>query len=230
MTLVASRTPSLRWQLSAIIGIVFVGSSLYVTPLLVRPVETKQVESKEASVFANAVNSLGFTPYHPTYESSLYPATPPVLNGYGGSPYSNRTVDFKLGKVWVRQGALLTGQDKVMNFVNNCDIHTIWSTMDTHTSVPQRDVDRSLDNFKKCKVVHETPLGNKVYLQSIGKSAYFYIKIGTTNLVIVFDESYRNEYDPSKLPELTKVIDSLEPLDVSRIQKGNETIYSFGSD
>jgi len=117
---------SVRRTPSIVIGTIFLGLTLYFTPILTHPIEARRATAKADASFKSAVNGLSFSPYYPTYSSSIYPASAAKLNGYENIAYSNETVTFTLGDAEVKQGGYLNGQDKVMNFVDNCTIYRLW--------------------------------------------------------------------------------------------------------
>lgn len=214
---------------SIAIGAVALGLLLYLTPILTHPIEARRATAKINSTFKQTVQQLNFTSYYPSYKSTALPTTYPLLNGYADTIYLSETIDFFLGKAWVRQSQLLEGQSKIMDFTNNCDILAVWSSMGNGTTINAATIENSRNNPKMCNLIQITPSGKNVYLLEVGNSAFIYTQIDGTNIVIVFDEFYHNKYDPTQLPEILKIIDSLEPLDKSRLKMGEELTFSFGS-
>lgn len=207
-------------------GVIVLGLSLVLTPAVTNPIVAQQFVSKDNNDFKQGVESLQFTPYYPSYASSVYAASVAKLNGYSNDAYSNETVTFSLGRAYVKQSALLQGQGEIMDFVKNCDISSIWYAME-QGSVKEQEIKRSQDNPQKCTIVHTTPEGKKVYFKTDGQWTKFYIQLNQTNLIIEFDDLNRRKYDPAQQGELFKVIDSLQPLDKVKLENGNK--YGYGS-
>lgn len=215
--------------LAGIIGAIVVGLSIYFTPLVVSHIAYQKMESRNENEFQRATQSLKFTPFYPTYKSSIYPASPAKLNGYRNEAYTNETVTFLLGRAQVKQSALLEGQDKVMDFTKNCSFYRIWFDMENGTSIKERDIQSSLDNPQKCNLLQTTPSGKKVYFYSNGQWTGFYVKLDRTNFIIEFDDVNGRKYDVGHQDELLKIIDSLQPLDKTKLENGNEYGHGFSS-
>jgi hypothetical protein len=218
-----------KWHatIPVIIGGMLIFATLFLTPYITRQIENGQYETKDKQLFQSAVNNLDFTAYYPTYSSSSFLASPAKLNGYSKPPYSNETVSFLLGKAQVRESERLVDQDKVMNFVNNCDINAIRFSMETSSRITDFNLQSSLDNFKKCNLIHTTPSGIKVYFESNGQLTDFYMLVNNTNIVITFDDINTQKYDSAQLPEILKIIDSLHTISAAKLQKGNTSGFGF---
>lgn len=214
---------------AVIISAVCLGVSLYAKPLITHPIQAERASVKANNAFKDAVEKLNFTPYYPTYSSSAYPASSPKLNGYSNSPYTNETVTFLLGKAQVKQGTYLSGQDKIMNFADNCTIYQLWFSMENGTSIDQRYIDRILQHPQSCELISTTPSGKKVYFREDNQNAWFYVKLGQTNFIIEFDRINTVKYDPSQRDEILKIIDSLQPLEKTRLEDGNSYGHGFSS-
>lgn len=217
------RTPSIA------MGVICLALLLYLTPVVTYPINAQRATTKANATFGSAVEALNFLPYYPTYSSSIYPASSAKLNGYD-SAYSNETVTFMLGDAQVKQGGYLNGQDKVMNFIDNCTIYRLWSSLeDEGATIRQDDIDQSLEHPQECNLIRTTPTGKKVYFNDDGQWVRFYVRLNQTNLIIDFDNINGRKYDPSHLEELLKIIDSLQPLDKSKIEEGNSYGNGFSS-
>lgn len=207
---------------SIVIGAICLGLTLYFTPAVTHPIEARRATVKAYTSFKSAVDGLNFSPYYPTYSSSIYPASAAKLNGYENIAYSNETVTFTLGDAEVKQGGYLSGQDKVMNFVDNCTIYRLWFSLeDEGAAITQDDINQSLERPQKCNLIHTTPTGKKVYFNDDGQWVRFYVKLNQTNLIIDFDNVNGRKYDSSHLDEILKIIDSFQLLDKSKLEDGN---------
>lgn len=215
---------------SLVIGATCLGLSLYFMPIVIQPIDVQRATVKADNTFKHAIDTLGFTPYYPTYSSSIYPPSAAKLNGYDNVAYSNETVTFTFGNAEVKQGGYLQGQDKVMNFVDNCTIYLLWSSLeDEGATIRQDDIDQSLEHPQKCELIKTTSTGKKVYFDDDGQWVRFYVKLDQTNLIIEFDNVNGREYDPNHLDEILKIIDSLQPLDKSKLEDGNSYGNGFSS-
>lgn len=114
-----------------------------------------------------------------------------------------------------------------MNFVDNCTIFRIWFSMESDTEIRSEDIEQSRQHPQECNLI-QTPTGKKVYFKQIEYEARFYVKLDQTNFIIDFDNFHR-KYDPSQRDELIKIIDSLQPLDKSRLEKGKSHGYGFSA-
>lgn len=218
------RTPSI------VIGVICLGLALYLTPVVTHPIDARRATVKADTNFKSAVDRLNFSPYYPTYTSSIYPASAAKLNGYDDIAYSNETVTFTLGDAEVKQGGYLKEQDKVMNFVDNCTIYLLWFSLeDEGAIIRQDDIDQSLEYPQKCELIKTTSTGKKVYFNDDGQWVRFYVKLDQTNLIVEFDNVNGREYDPNHLDEILKIIDSLQPLDKSKLEGGNSYGSGFSS-
>lgn len=209
------------------VGAIVIIASLASTPYLTTRIAVSKALAADTASFQTAITHVPFTPYYPTYQSDKLPASAAKFNGYTKPPYSNETVSFSLGKAQVRESAVLTRQDQVMNFTTNCDIAAIQFSMETSTSITGSSLQSSLDNYKKCNLVQTTPTGKKVYFNQNGQWTEFYTLIDHTNVVITFDDINTQKYDVTLLPDILKIIDSLQPLAASHLQKGNESGFGF---
>lgn len=208
-------------RMSLALGVVLLALALYITPLVTAPIDSARAQAKMESTLKQGIGNMNFTPYYPTYSSPVVPASPPELQDYESDYYRNETVTFLLGKVKVKQSTLLSGQEKVMDFTRNCDILTISSAMSWGTAIKRSDIEQSLENPKRCNLVHTTPSGKKVYSQSIGKTPkWFYVQLNQTNLIIEFGDTKDTQFNPDHQDELFKVIDSFEILDKQKLQDG----------
>jgi len=215
---------------SIVIGTICLGLALYFTPVITHPIDARRITVKADANFKTAVDNLNFSPYYPTYISSIYPASAAKLNGYDNIAYSNETVTFTLGDAEVKQGGYLKGQDKVMNFVDNCTIYRLWFSLeDEGAAIRRNDIDQSLEHPQKCNLIQTTPTGKKVYFNDDGQWVRFYVKLNQTNLIIDFDNLNGRKYDPNHLDEILKIIDSLQPLNKSKLEDGNSYGNGFSS-
>lgn len=224
---------NLKTFVSVVVFIALLGSCVYVAQIVERPIEREKAELAHQTYlngknqeFETAKQELNFTVYYPTYNSAELPASGLKLNGYSQAQkaYTNPHVTFKLGKARVTQAALLKNQEKLMDFTRNCDIMRVSQTMDSSSEVNQQQIEDSLENLSRCKVVHQTPAGNKVLMRKGGQWTTFYLQNDNTNIVIQFDDINSGKYDEALLPEINKIIDSLQPVSVDELQRGNERL------
>ncbi len=202
-----------------LVGIVLLVLSLYFTPSVTVSIRIQRDTASQQNMFKQAVNSMNFTPYYPTYSSAAFAASSPQLKGYRSDEYQNEIVIFQLGNAEVTQSKILSGQEKVMNFTTNCDIVAIKTSMRWGTSIMQHDIDRSLESPQRCTPL-QTPNGNKVYFKVNGQWTNFYTNINQTNVIIEFDDINGKKFEPGTQDELLKVIDSLQPLDKQKLKDG----------
>ncbi|HEX6416434.1 MAG TPA: hypothetical protein VFZ62_02815 [Candidatus Saccharimonadales bacterium] len=208
-------------KLAVIIGVVALITSVFATPLLIHPIQAAKITNEENRVFQKAVSALDFSVYYPTFQSKEYPVSSPMLYGYDGSKYTKTSLTFTLGKAKVKQQKVLQNQHEVMNFSDHCDILELWSIFTDTDSLQQRDIDSSKERQMPCQMIHKTPDGKEVYFYDRAGLVFFYIRTESTNIIIRFDDDARYRYDPGSLPEMLRVIDSLELLDKSKIEKGS---------
>lgn len=116
-----------------------------------------------------------------------------------------------------------------MNFVDNCSISRLWFSMENGTSINQRDIDRSLQHPQKCDLISVTASGKRVYFREDNQNAWFYAKLDQTNFIIKFDRINTVKYDPNNRDEILKIIDSLQPLDKTRLEDGGSSSHGFSS-
>ena len=223
---------TLKTFVSAAIFVGLLGSCVYIAQVIQEPIERKKAEVAHRAYldgknqeFEATKQALNFTVYYPTYNSAELPASELKLNGYSQErrAYTNPPhVTFKLGKAMVTQAALVKNQEKLMDFTRNCDFTRVSHVMDSRTEVSQREIEDSLENLSRCNVIHETPAGTKVFYREGGQWTTFYLQSGTTNIVIQFDDVNVGKYDDALLPEVKKIIDSLQPVSVDKLQRGKE--------
>lgn len=209
------------------------GVCSYAAQVVVRPIEREKAKSSH-QVYLDAQNqefetvkkTLKFTVYYPTYSSSELSATQPKLNGYSQNQkrHTNPHVTYNIGKARVTQTALLKDQEKLVDFTRNCDITRLSNEMDSSSVVRQQNIEDSLENLSRCNVIHQTPAGNKVLFRGLGQWTTFYLQKDKTNIVIRFDDINAGKYSEAFLPEVIKIIDSLQPVSINRLQRGNEML------
>lgn len=229
--MLASKKLRINTVVSVILFIVFVGTSVYSAQLIEQTISKRQApaaqmayQAKKNQEFETARQGLRLTAYYPSYISTEFPVSEPELNGYSQESYShiNPHVTYTLGGAQVTQAALVKNQDKLMDFTRNCDIINVASSMISESEVSQGVINKSLDNLSRCKVIHQTPAGTNVY--AIGRKDFmtFYLQIDKTNIVIKFSGSRAHKYSNTLLPQLNKVIDSLQPITSDKLQRGDE--------
>lgn len=212
--------------LAVIVSAVCLGVALYVTPLITNPIQVQRSIKQADNTFQLAVKNINFVPYYPTYHSAIYPMTAPKLNGYEKNGFNNETVTFSSGVAEVKEGTYLQGQDKIMNFTDNCTIYQIWFAVNNDTSIKQRDIDADIQNPQACTLLSITPSGKKVYFVDDGDDVYFYVLLDRTNFMIHFYNVLQKNYNPNYRDEIVKIIDSLRPLKKADLQDG----ISLGSE
>lgn len=99
--------------------------------------------------------------------------------------------------------------------------------MEDGTSIDRRDIDQSLQHPQSCELIGVTPSGKKVYFRGDNQNTWFYVKLDQTNFIIEFDRINTGKYDPSKRDEILKIIDSLQPLEKTRLEGGNSYGHGF---
>lgn len=219
--------------ISAVVFIVLLGSCMYVAQVIEKPIEQGKAKlahqaylDAQNQEFESAKHAVDFIVYYPTYNSVKLPASELKLNGYSQdrNARTNPHVTFKLGRAMVTQSALLKNQEKLMDFTRNCDIVRLSQTMDSSSEVSQRQIEDSLENLSRCKIVHQTPTGKNVFFRESGQWTTFYLQNEGTNIVIEFDDINTNKYTDALLPEVNKIIDSLQPVSIDKLQRGGEML------
>ncbi len=219
--------PRIHSVLAVVVSVLLVGVSFYAGSYITSRTITQKVDAEEDAQFAKVIKELNFTVYYPSYASALLPADPAKLNGYDKDLGDVQNVTFLLGRARVKQGALLSGQDKLLNFKDNCNMFVLWSAMDTDSSIDDFNIKHSLEYPTACNLVETTPSGKKVYFDdSDEQRQYFYVRVGNTNFMIEFEEIDR-PYDPALKSEYLKVIDSLQSMDKAKLQKGAYSGFGF---
>lgn len=223
---------TLKTFVSAAVFIGLLGSCVYLAQVVQEPIERKRAEAAHQvyldgknQAFEAAKQALNFTVYYPTYNSTELPASDLKLNGYSQErpAYTNPPhVTFKLGKARVTQAALVKNQEKLMDFTRNCDFTRVSHVMDSRTAVTQGEIEDSLENLSRCNVIHQTPTGTKVFYREGGQFTTFYLQNDNTNIVIKFDDVNAQKYSEALLPEVKKIIDSLQPVSLDKPQRGRE--------
>jgi hypothetical protein len=225
-----NRSLKLHSAISSVIFIIMILSSVYVVQII-----DQAFDKREAAVFRQAAEAaqdrefeavregISYPVYYPTYSSEILPASVSTLNGYSAAhkKYTNPHIAFTIGGAQVTQAGLLKNQEKVMDFTRNCDISLVARRMDRRVEITQTEVDASLKNLSRCKVVHQTPAGADVYFRSLGQGAIFYLQQNGTNIVIEFNGSRKGKYSDTLLPEIKKVIDSMQPIANDKLQRGD---------
>lgn len=221
---------TLKTFVSAAIFISLLGSCAYLAQVIEKPIERKKAElahqvylDGKNQEFEAAKQALNFTVYYPTHNSAVLPVSDLKLNGYSQErrAYTNPPhVTFELGKARVTQAALVKNQEKLMDFTRNCDFMRVSHAMDSRTEVTQREIEDSLENLSRCNIIHETPAGTKVFYREAGQWTTFYLQNNNTNIVIKFDDINAGKYSDSLLPEIKKIIDSLQPVSLDKLQRG----------
>lgn len=178
-----------------------------------------QYQNKTEERLQEARIQLNFDAYVPQYVPDGMKLTPPELFGIN-SRINRLYVEYSISGIEVKQAAKLNDQDLLMNFTNNCDIRTLWSAMTDQDGVTSRDVERSRSNLSKCVLIATTENGRKIYFQQGGQWTRFYTELGNTNVIFEFDEGNRTDYEESFLPEIVKIINSLEPVAKDKIEYG----------
>ena len=218
---------------SVVLFVVLVVSSVYVTRYIERvvvqinaPALRQAYMDAQNKEFETTKQTIGFKVYYPTYSSTTLPASAPKLNGYSQDQKERTSphVTYKIGLARVTQSALLKNQDKLMDFRRNCDIRSLSSAMGSVTEISQQTIDRSLQNLSRCKIIHHTSADKDVFYYENGQWSTFYLQNDGTNLLIEFDDINGGKYTDVMLPEVKKVIDSLEPISLNKLQRGNEML------
>jgi hypothetical protein len=230
--ILATKRLKIPTAVSIAVFLILIVSSVYAAQFIETKIEAQRAplarqayEDAQQQKFVTARQTVNFSVYYPTYNSAELPASEPLLNGYSQeyARHTNPHVTFKLGQARVTQAALLKGQEKLMDFTRNCDILHVSQIMDSRPEVTQVEIDNSLENLSRCKIVHRTPTGTDVYYLALGEGALFYIQEKGTNMVIQFDGSGREKYSDVLVSEINKIIDSLQPIANEKLQRGNET-------
>lgn len=172
-----------------------------------------------AEKLQQALGQLNFDVYTPGYTPDGMTTSAPKLTGIN-SRYHSTYVEYTIGRIEVTQAAKVENQDQLMNFTDNCDIHRLKSTMTTESGVKAGDIEASKSNLSKCALVATTDNGRKIYQWQRGQRALFYTEIGNTNIIFEFDRINKIAYQDSFLPEMVKIINSLEEAPKETIEYG----------
>lgn len=212
---------------SVIVAIIFIvlgsyGAELVNSFITIR--STSDNEKSREQAFETARRQLDFSVYYPAYQSSILPASVPELNGYDSPIKSilvNPHITYTLGTAQVTESAMLKNQEKIMDFTYNCDIATLARVMQSEPEVSSYKITQSLDNPQHCVTAQTLPTGENIYFSQRGQWTYFYVKLGTTNIVIEFDNIKPDQYDDTRKQEVLKIINSLQIISLNKIQRGN---------
>lgn len=189
--------------------------------------QNSEFRDKQNRIFEEGKKNVDFTVYYPAHQSTKLPASVPKLNGYSQTlKHVDLHVTYTIGRARVMESGLIKDQEKLMDFNRNCDITRLGSIMD-RGEVTTYDIDKSLENLQRCNIIHTAKDGEKVYIRESGQFTAFYLKKGTTNILIRFDDINTEEYNDAILPEVKRIIDSLKPYETNKLQKGSASIANY---
>lgn len=209
---------SLAW----IISIVLLLMSAYYQPQIAHKVDNEKFTNETNSQFKSAVGTLNFTPYYPDYIPDGLTASKPELFGYRHTGYDNIYVGYTIGTLEIQESAPLTNQDQVMNYTTNCDASAIWFAMTSGPTVRDFELNRSLDNLSRCKVLGKTAEGWSVYGEESANEQYrfYFLDANGTNIVMQYEPKRKPTYSESFEQDIIKIFNSMKPYNKSLLTKG----------
>jgi hypothetical protein len=197
----------------------FIIASLFI-PTIASRVDNKTYLKKTDAQFQNSIQALDFTPYSPTYTPAGMPVTPPTLNGYEGGELSRPNITFKIGEMEAKEDGAVPNQTAIINPPSHCDLATIWFNMG-RPILTSFDIQRSQSKTYPCASIGMAPAGNTIYSYHSGQSTFFYTQLGTTNIMLGFDDINGAAYTDQLQADVFKIMTSLVTVPSSSLVKGS---------
>jgi hypothetical protein len=174
-------------------------------------------ESGEKAKYNQAVADLGYEVFAPGYIPAGAEYSRGSLNrALASNEYS---IYQKIGKVGLIQGRYHDEYSQIVDPPQKCDGYGLYNAI-------QGGGKREVSNYRPiskgpCQLLATTPKGYKLYAQPalVSGDRYIYVRINQTALVFEFSQRSGSKYQDSFLPELVKVVDSLEPVKPEELMK-----------